>query len=30
MADIEKTSGATNRRAAGSLRETLAPWVVAL
>ncbi len=30
MADLEETPDGTNSRAAGSLRETLAPWVVAL
>jgi hypothetical protein len=30
MADLEETTDGTNSRAAGSLRETVAPWVVAL
>jgi hypothetical protein len=30
MADLEATPDGTNSRAAGSLRETVAPWVVAL
>ncbi|MGA9314070.1 MAG: hypothetical protein WBV77_05500 [Solirubrobacteraceae bacterium] len=30
MADLEKTPDGPNSRAAGGLRETLAPWVVAL
>jgi hypothetical protein len=30
MADLEETPDGTHSRAAGSLRETVAPWVVAL
>jgi hypothetical protein len=30
MADLKETPDGTNSRAAGSLRETVAPWVVAL